>query len=334
LLAQVASDSPTRSAANQMLGAMRDALKAAKNPAQAQRVLQTIEGNVIYLAEPLHDSTMFLIGAEAATPLPIFCGGEKAVECRRDANERLGTSLEDGGRWLGRADLLHQAALAYRRGLEGLDPGSSDWTHRHTDIASALSYEAEHEPPEGKIATLKDALAEYDLVTATDPSTEQWDWIRQNRGSILEPLADLQHDPKLMARAVDDLTWALESFKKDQDASRQAAASYNLARAYSVLAEWDNDEQSAMRAVELTRDCARLYGEAQVPMSKAFGQIQLAEALTAAGDIAERQHAGSGKPLYDEARIALNEAEPVLRTAQATRYLANLESARRALESR
>jgi len=41
-----------------------------------------------------------------------------------------------------------------------------------------------------------------------------------------------------------------------------------------------------------------------------------------------------GKPLYAEARAALEEAEPVLRAANAARYLANLETARRALETR
>jgi hypothetical protein len=101
-----------------------------------------------------------------------------------------------------------------------------------------------------------------------------------------------------------------------------------------VLAEWDSDEQASARAVDLTRDCVRLYGEAQVPMSRAFGQVHLGEALTAAGNIAEHHQAGSGKPLYQEARAALDEAEPVLRAANAARYLANLQTARRALEIR
>jgi tetratricopeptide (TPR) repeat protein len=138
----------------------------------------------------------------------------------------------------------------------------------------------------------------------------------------------------MMERAIDDLTHALESYKEAEDSNRQAAAAYNLARAYGSIAEWDGDETAAARAVELTRDCVRLYGEAQVPMSRAFGQIHLAEALTAEGDIAEHRRKGTGKPLYEEARAALNEAEPVLRSANAAKYLGNLATARQALSSR
>lgn len=334
-LDNVASDSRTRPAVNQMLGAMRESLRAAQTLEQSQEALQAIQASAIYLAEPLHDSTMFLLGAEAAAPLLRFCGGdERATKCRQDANERSGTALEDAGRWLGRADLLQQAALAYRGALEELKTGSYDWIHRHTDIGDALSYEAELEPRAEKIATLKAALDEYDLVIAADPSAQDEDWIRQNRGSILQPLADLQHDRPMMERAIDDLAQALESFRKDEDANRQAAASYNLARAYGSIAEWDGDETAAARAVELTRDCVRLYGEAQVPMSRAFGQIHLAEALTTEGDIAEHRRKGTGKPLYEEARAALNEAEPVLRAANAAKYLDNLATARQALSSR
>jgi tetratricopeptide (TPR) repeat protein len=290
---------------------------------------------VTHLAEPLHDSTMFLIEIEAAAPLLRFCGSdEKAAECRRDANERSGSALADAGRWLGRADLLQQAALSYRGALEGLKTGSYDWIHRHTDIGDALSYESEFEPRAEKIATLKAALDEYDLVIAADPSAQNEDWIRQNRGSILQPLANLNHDRPMMERAIDDLTQALESFRKDEDANRQAAASYNLARAFGSIADWDGDETAAARAVELTRDCVRLYGEAQVPMSRAFGQIHLAEALTTEGDIAEHRRKGTGKPLYEEARAALYEAEPVLRAANAAKYLDDLARTRRMLDSR
>jgi tetratricopeptide (TPR) repeat protein len=290
---------------------------------------------VTHLAEPLHDSTMFLIEIEAAAPLLRFCGSdEKAAECRRDANERSGSALADAGRWLGRADLLQQAALSYRGALEGLKTGSYDWIHRHTDIGDALSYESEFEPRAEKIATLKAALDEYDLVIAADPSAQNEDWIRQNRGSILQPLANLNHDRPMMERAIDDLTQALESFRKDEDANRQAAASYNLARAFGSIADWDGDETAAARAVELTRDCVRLYGEAQVPMSRAFGQIHLAEALTTEGDIAEHRRKGTGKLLYEEARAALNEAEPVLRAANAAKYLDDLARTRRTLDSR
>jgi tetratricopeptide (TPR) repeat protein len=335
LLGKVADNSRTRSAANQMLGAMREALKAAQTLDQSQSILQQIEINSVYQAQPLRDSTMFLIGVEAAAPLLRFCGSdENAVECRRDANESSGDALADAGRWLGRADLLRQAVLSYRAALEGLKPNSSDWIHRHTDIGSTLSYEGELEPAAARIATLQAALGEYDLVSAADPAVGNEDWVRQNRGSILQPLADLTHDRAMMNRAIDDLVFALNSFKEDKDADRQAAASYNLARAYGSIAEWDGDEQAAARAVELTRDCVRLYGEAQVPMSRAFGQIHLAEALTEAGDIAEHRRAGAGKPFYAEARVALDDAEPVLRAASAARYLANLKTARQALASR
>jgi hypothetical protein len=140
LLGNVARDSRTHPAVNQMLGAMRESLRAAQTLEQAQEALKAIERNVSGLAEPLHDSTMFLIEVEVAAPLVRFCGGdEEAAECRRDANERSGDALAGAGRWLGRADLLQRAVLSYRGALEGLKTGSPDWIQRHADIGDALS---------------------------------------------------------------------------------------------------------------------------------------------------------------------------------------------------
>ena len=96
-----------------------------------------------------------------------------------------------------------------------------------------MSYESEIEPADDKIATLKAALDEYDLVVATDPSTADWDWVRQNRGSILEPLAHLQHDRKMMDRAIDDL--AADS----RDGTAQADVAERIARLWGMLADID-----------------------------------------------------------------------------------------------
>jgi hypothetical protein len=107
-----------------------------------------------------------------------------------------------------------------------------------------------------------------------------------------------------------------------------------------------------MRAVEHVRRTVQLYADDHAVLSRAFGQVHLAEALIHAADLAGKA-GGQGKPpenayahaqpdtsdnnqerrraLLAEARASLDDAEPVLRAAEARGYLERLESARRRL---
>jgi hypothetical protein len=83
------------------------------------------------------------------------------------------------------------------------------------------------------------------------------------------------------------------------------------------------------------RRSVQLYTEDGATMSVAFSRVHLAGALIDASEFAQRREDDDSREtrraLIAEARDSLNAAEPVLRDAKATGYLASLETTRRRL---
>jgi len=165
-----------------------------------------------------------------------------------------------------------------------------------------------------------------------------WALINQNVCSIRQPLAGIETDRAGTKRAIEECEKARDFYQTRREKTNEAAAHYNMARAYEKLAQWDQDEASAMRAVEHVRRTVQLYTEDKAVLSAAFGRVHLAEALTDAGDFAKKRRQDDGeersRALFAEARASLDAAEPVLRRAQANGYLERLKDARARLGSR
>jgi hypothetical protein len=108
-----------------------------------------------------------------------------------------------------------------------------------------------------------------------------------------------------------------------------------MARAFEKLAEWDHDEAAAFQAVSHVRRSVQLYTEDHATMSVAFSQVHLAGALLDAFEFVQKRDDDDSREtrraLIAEARDSLNAAEPILRDAKATGYLASLDTTRRRL---
>jgi hypothetical protein len=324
----IAGSTSSRSGTDQVLAAMREALRTAASRGDVETALESIESFTTSSADRMHAPDFYLLGAEAMALRVIFCDGAHAASCRVKAHSRHGQDLFDAGRWRANADLLRAAIAAYREALRDAVPKSADWIDLHTLIGSAFGQLSEQQDDPGKRASLQEALDEYKLAgAAVDQSDEgTWALINQNVCSIRQPLAAMDRDRINTNRAIEECEKARAFYAAHGDMTEEAAAHYNMARAFERLAEWDRDEAAAMRAVEHVRQTVRLYGEDHAILSRAFGQVHLAEALLNAADFATSK-ADRGA-LITEARASLDDAEPVLREAQARGYLDRLASAR------
>jgi len=238
-----------------------------------------------------------LIGAEAMAAHVTFCTGKGAPRCRMKSHSARGQDLSDAGRWRGDADLLRASIAAYREALRDVEAKSKDWVELHTLIGSALGQLSEQVETQAKAGLLRQALAEYEeAATAVAPDAE-WTWalINQNVCSIRQPLAGIEKDRAGTKQAIEECEKARDYFAKSKEKTNEAAAHYNMARAYEKLAQWDQDEVSAMHAVEHVRRTVRLYTEDNAVLSVAFGQVHLAQALMDAGDFAKKRRQNDGE---------------------------------------
>jgi tetratricopeptide (TPR) repeat protein len=333
-----AGSSASRFDADQMLAAMREALRTASSADDVDTTLKGLNTRATYLAEPLHAPDFFLIGAEVMAVQAMFCTGKDAPACRAEAHSERGRALYGAGRWRADADLLRASIAAYRDALRDVDAKSRKWVEFHTLIGSSLGQLSEEVDGEARAGLLRQALDEYgQAATAVDPAAE-WTWalINQNVCSIRQPLAAIEMDRAGTKRAIEECEKARDYYQARGQKTNEAAAHYNIARAYEQLAEWDQDEASAMRAVEHVRHTVQLYTEDGAVLSLAFGRVHLADALVEAGDFANSRPDGRDESLalFAEARVNLAAAEPVLRKAQAKGYLERLMDIRGRLEWR
>ena len=322
----------------QFLAAMRDALRAATAPKDVAGMLTILWANAPGFAEPLHAPDLFLVGAKAMELRVRYCEGDDAATCRREAHMKRGQSLFDAGRWRADADLLRAGIAAYREALSQTEVNSSEWVELRTLIGSSLGQLSERFEGEARRPLLRAALDEYELArSAADPSDHStWAMINQNVCSIRQPLAGLDRDRANTRLAIEECDKARAYYAESKEKTNEAAAHYNAARAEERLAEWDRDEAAAMRAVEHVRRTVQLYEEDDAMLSRAFGQVHLAEALLLANDFVKGRNHGEGKEqsraLLTEARQSLDDAEPILRRAQARGYLERHTAARRQLD--
>jgi hypothetical protein len=286
----------------------------------------------------LHAPDYFLIAAEGMAVRVQYCGGKKGVECRTASHARRGQSLSDAGRWRADANLLSAGIAAYREALHDVEAESSTWIELHTLIGSTLAQLSERYEGEARRPLLRQALDEYEAASALDPS-QAWRWalIHQNVCSIRQPLAAIDVDRASTRRAIEECEKARVYYAARNERTNEAAAHYNAARAEGRLAEWDHDEAAAVRAVEHVRRTVQLCGEDNAILSRAFGQVHLAQALLRASDLARTPHENDdarerSRALLAEARASLREAEPILRNAQAKGYLEEFAKVRSRLE--
>lgn len=350
---------------DQTLAAMREALRTATTADDVVGMLAGIDTRATYVADRLHAPNLYLVGAEVMAVRATFCAGADAASCRATTHSKRGQDLSDAGRWRADADLLRGAIAAYREALRDAEARSSVWIDLHTLIGSALGQLSERQDDQGKRASLREALAEYELARSAVKPSDDWTLalIDQNVCSIRQPLAAMDRDRANTNLAIEECEKARVFYSAHGEMTNEAAAHYNMARALERLAEWDQDEAPQMRAVEHVRRTVQLYGDDHAVLSRAFGQVHLAEALLDAADFAgkagreteqgkpredAREHARPsapdnvqdngkdngqerGRALLAEARTNLDDAEPVLRAAEARGYLDRLESARRRL---
>jgi tetratricopeptide (TPR) repeat protein len=177
---------------------------------------------------------------------------------------------------------------------------------------------------------LRQALAEYDEAAGAVPADDEYTWalINQNVCSIRQPLAAIEEDRARTMQAIGECEKALAYYEKHEEQEEQAAAHYNMARAYERLAEWDRDAGQATRAVEHVRRTVALYSAERLTLSRAMAEVHLAEALLDTADLTEAQNEERHAALRAEARTNLDTAEPILRGARASTYLGRLEDAR------
>jgi len=302
--------------------------------------LDGLDTRATYLADPLHEPDFYLLGAEVMAARVMFCTGKDAPRCRVRTHSARGQDLFDAGRWRADPELLRAGIAAYREALRDAEVKSRHWMDLHTLIGSALAQLSERVETAARAGLLRQALAEYDQAsTAVDPSAE-WTWalINQNVCSIRQPLAAIEKDRAGTNQAIEECEKALDFYQAHREKTNEAAAHYNMARAYEKWALWDQDEGSGMRAVEHVRRTVQLYTEDGAILSVAFGQVHLADALIDAGDFAAKRPQRDGekqsRELFAEARASLDAAEPVLRRAQAHGYLESLKDTRARLGSR
>jgi hypothetical protein len=334
----------------QTIGVMREALRTATSAHDVAVMLTGIDTRATYMADRLPATNLYLLGAEVMAVRAMFCVGADAASCRAETHSNRGRDLVDAGRWRADAELLRAAIAAYREALRDVAAKSSDWIDLHTLTGSAFGQLSEHQDDPGKRASLREGLNEYELAGSAVDRSDEWTWalINQNVCSIRQPLAAMDRDHVNTNRAIEECEKARVFYAAHAEMTNEAAAHYNMARAFGRLAEWDQDEAAALRAVEHVRQTVRLYTEDHAVLSRAFGQVHLADALMDAADFAGKSRRGPDqtnnqnkgqdngedrrRALLAEARASLDDAEPVLREAKARGYLDQLESARRRLD--
>jgi tetratricopeptide (TPR) repeat protein len=315
-------------------------LRRATEPAEVGGTLQSLALEAGARADALNDPDLFLIGAEALALRAQYCEPDSrgAAPCRATTHTLRGEHLFDAGRWRGDARLLRASIAAYRQALRDTPSKSAEWITLHARLGDALAQLSERDGEERR-GLLRQALDEYALAQPSVDPTERWTiaMFDQNICSIRQPLAALDQDRVDTRRAIDECEKARVYYAEVDDKSSEAAAHYNMARALEKLADWDQDEESALAAVEHVRRAVALYTEDRVTLSVAFGRVHLADALTDASAFAARRTDGESqiksRAMRDEARASLAAAEPVLRDAKAAGYLASLERVRRRLEA-
>jgi hypothetical protein len=345
----------------QTLAAMRGALQTATSPEEVAATLAGIDTRATYMADRLHAPDFYLLGAEVMAVGATYCTGTDAASCRAKTHSKRGQDLSDAGRWRADADLLRAAIAAYREALRDTEPKSSLWIDLHTLTGSAFGQLSEQLDDQGKRASLREALNEYELARAAVKPSDDWTLalIDQNVCSIRQPFAAMDRDRVNTNLAIEECEKARVFYAARGEMTNEAAAHYNEARALERLAEWDQDEAPQMRAVEHVRRTVQLYADDHAVLSQAFGQVHLAEALIGAADFAAKaagetaqgksaENVGEtartnapdnvrdngeerSRALLAEARASLDAAEPVLRAAQARGYLERLDNARRRL---
>ena len=289
--------------------------------------------------DELHAPDLFLIGAEVLSIRLQYCIGpeKEAAECRAETHAKRGQDLFDAGRWRADSELLRASVAAYREALRDLKAKTYAWTDAHMQMGSALGQLSEQGSGDAKRALLRQALGEYETAAgAVDPASQStWAMINQNVCSIRQPLAAMDKDRAETKRAIEECEKARVYYAKNDEKTNEAAAHYNMARAYEKLAAWDQDEAAALAAVDHVRRTVTLYADDGVVMSRAFGQVHLADALIDAHEFAakrsDEESREKSRALVAEARASLEAAEPILRAAKATGYLESLETVRRRL---
>jgi hypothetical protein len=324
---------------HQTLAAMREALRAATSAKEVVATLRGLNRRAANRGDALHAPDLFLIGAEVMSVHLLYCTGnaKEAANCRADTNTQRGQDLFDAGRWRADTELLRGSIAANREALRDTEEKSDDWVELRARIGSALGQLSEQTSGDAKRALLRQALDEYELAaSAVDPSSQStWAMINQNVCSIRQPLAAMDQDRANTRRAIEECEKARVYYEKHREKTNEAAANYNMARAYEKLAAWDQDEAVALAAVDHVRRTVQLYTDDGVVMSRAFGQVHLADALIDANEFAARRSDEEGceqsRALVAEARASLDAAEPILRAAKATGYLESLARVRRRL---
>jgi hypothetical protein len=329
---------PSRFDALQAVAAMREALRTATTAKDVVAALKALDVVAPGLAEPLHAPDFFLITAEAVAVRVLYCDGEDAARCRRESHARRGQDLLDAGHWRADASLVRAGIAAYREALRETAAGSPEWVELHTSIGNGLAQLSEQYAGPARLPLLREALDEYELAgAAADPADRStWARINQNLCSIRQPLAAIDRDRADMRRAMAECDQARAYYQERDEKSREAAALYNTARAEGSFADWDRDEAAAIRAVEHVRRTVQLHARDGAALSRAFGQIHLAEALLFASNLVDAQPADAGRQrsraMMVEAQASLDAAEPILREAQARSYLERLTAARGRLD--
>jgi len=329
----------------QVVAASREALRVATSPAQVVTALEGLTGRVAVRGDAVSAPDLYLIAAEALALRTHYCSGnaEQVASCRASANMKRGEHLFDAGRWRADANLLQASIAASRAALRDLAETSSDVVDVRARIGDALSQMSELKEVGARRALLRQALDEYALALgAVDASASPAPlreaneaMIYQNVCAIRQPLAALDKDRENTQRAIAECEKSRAYYVETHDRVSEAGAHYNIARALENIAEWEQDDAAALAAVEHVRRSVQLYVEADAKLSIAFARVHLAEALLGAHafvrDRSDDASQAKARAYLTEARENLDAAEPALRDAKATGYLAALKRARRRL---
>lgn len=324
----------------QMIAALREALRAATAPEDVAETLRELGTRGAPQADRLSEPDLFLIGAETMALRVRYCDLDpsEAAACRAASHMQRGSDLFDAGRWRADVKLLRESIAANRDALRDTREKSDDWVELHARIGNALAQISEREDGEARRPWLRQALDEYELARgAVDPTDHPtWAMINQNVCSIRQPLAAIDRDQAGTRLAIEECDKARAHYAERKDRNSEAAAHYNMARAFEKLADWDQDEAAALAAVAHVRRTVQLYAEDNATLSVAFAQVHLADALFDASTFAAKRPDSEtptkARALIDEARASLDAAEPVLRDAKASGYLASLALVRRRLK--
>ena len=197
----------SRFEAQQMLAAMREALRSAPSADAAAMSFRALDARAADLAEPLRAPALYLVGAEALAAHAPFCTGENAARCRVETHSKRGQRLTAAGRWRGDADYLHAGIAAYREALDDAAAKSPDWVELHILIGSALARLSEQMVDRRATRVLlRQALDEYRRAAgAVEPENRSTRaLINRNVCSIRQTLAGLEIDRLGTRRAIEE----------------------------------------------------------------------------------------------------------------------------------